>query len=435
MSVADAVFPAIAAEGFFTTGLAAADPDMAAAIRGELRRQQDQLELIASGNIVSLAVLGAPGSVLTNKYAEGYPGRRYYGGCEFIDEVEQLAIDRACSLFGSEHANVQPHSGSGANMAVYFGLLEPGDRILGLELSDGGHLTHGSPVNFSGRFFDFVRYGLHPETQRIDYDAVREIARRERPRMLQCGYSAYPREIDFEAFASIAREVDALLFADIAHIAGLVVSGLHPTPVGRAQIVTTTTHKTLRGPRGGLILCDHDWAKKINSAVFPGGQGGPLMHVIAAKAVAFREAASPAFKAYCQQIVDNGRALARTLSDKGHKIVSGGTDTHLFLLSLVDRDITGKAAQLALERAGITANKNMVPFDPRKPMVTSGLRLGTPAVTTRGMKEAEMELVAGFVERVLENPKDVETLDEIRGEVEGMCREFPLYEDRWNDRD
>ena len=403
-----------------------ADPDVASAIDREIGRQQTGLELIASENFASPAVLEAMGTPLTNKYAEGYPGKRYYGGCEFIDEVEQLAIDRACSLFASEHANVQPHSGSGANMAVYFGLLEPGDRILGLELSDGGHLTHGSPVNFSGRFFDFVRYGLHPETQRIDYDAVREIARRERPRMLQCGYSAYPREIDFEAFASIAREVDALLFADIAHIAGLVAAGVHPTPVGHASVIATTTHKTLRGPRGGLVLCDSVHAEAIDKAVFPHTQGGPLEHVIAAKAVALQEASRPEFRGYAEQIVRNARALADAVAGRGFKLVSGGTDNHLFVIDFLGTGLSGLKAQRRLDRAGITTSKSTVPGETRSPWVTSGLRVGTPALTTRGMKEDEMRRIGDWMADVLENPEDLERQDEIRGQVEELCRGFPL---------
>ena len=411
------------------------DPEIASIVRREAKRQALQLELIASENFVSDAVMEATASVLTNKYAEGYPGRRYYGGCDIVDEAETLAIERAKALFGADHANVQPHAGSQANEAVYRAVCEVGDTVLAMKLDHGGHLTHGSPVNFSGKLYNIVPYGVREDTEMIDYDEVRRLALEHRPRMIQCGTTAYSRSLDFDAFRSIADEVDAVLFADIAHIAGLVVSGLHPTPVGRAHIVTTTTHKTLRGPRGGLILCDHEWSKKINSAVFPGGQGGPLMHVIAAKAVAFREAASPAFKAYCQQILDNARTLAAALGEKGHKIVSGGTDTHLFLLSLVDRDTTGKAAQLALDGAGITTNKNMVPFDPRKPMVTSGLRIGTPAVTTRGMCESEMQEIAGFIARVLEHPSDIGQLDAIKTEVATLCRRFPLYPDRWDDSD
>ncbi len=411
------------------------DPEIAKFIRREGRRQALSIELIASENFVSEAVLEAVGSVLTNKYAEGYPGRRYYGGCEEVDEVESLAIDRAKALFGAEHANVQPHSGSQANAAVYEAVLQRGDTVLAMNLDHGGHLTHGSPVNFSGKHFTIVPYGVSEQDERIDYDQVRALALEHRPKMIQCGATAYSRTIDFDAFRSIADEVDALLFADIAHIAGLVVSGIHPTPIGKAQIVTTTTHKTLRGPRGGLILCDAEWAKKINSAIFPGLQGGPLMHVIAGKAVAFKEALSPDFKAYSEQIVANAKALAERVLSNDFSVVSGGTDNHLFLLSLVGRETTGKAAQIALDRAGITANKNMIPFDPRKPMVTSGVRIGTPAVTTRGMREAEMALIGDLIARVLAKPDDVESLAAIRDESADLCRQFPLYPERWDETD
>ncbi len=412
--------------------LAEVDPEIAVVLRREARRQALSLELIASENFVSEAVLEATGSVLTNKYAEGYPGRRYYGGCEVVDEAETLAIERAKALFGAEHANVQPHAGSQANEAVYRAVCEVGDKVLAMSLDHGGHLTHGSPVNFSGKLYDIVPYGVRREDEQIDMDAVRRLALEHRPRMIQCGTTAYSRTLDFEAFRSIADEVGAVLFADIAHIAGLVAAGVHPSPVGRAHIVTTTTHKTLRGPRGGLILCDADWKKKIDSAVFPGGQGGPLMHVIAAKAVAFREAATPTFRAYCEQVVANARALADGLAGRGFRIVSGGTDVHLFMLSLAEREITGKQAEKVLERAGITANKNMVPFDPRKPMVTSGLRIGTPAVTTRGLREPDMEAVAGLIARVLENEEEC---DAVRAEVEDLCRRFPLYPGRWDASD
>jgi glycine hydroxymethyltransferase len=415
--------------------LAEVDPAIAGVLRREARRQALSLELIASENFVSEAVLEAMGSVLTNKYAEGYPGRRYYGGCEVVDEAEQLAIDRAKALFGADHANVQPHSGSQANEAAYRAVLEVGDTILGMNLDHGGHLTHGSPVNFSGKLYRIVPYGVRRDTEQVDYDEVRRLAREHRPKLIQCGTTAYSRTLDFDAFRSIADEVGAVLMADIAHIAGLVATGLHPSPVGRAQIVTTTTHKTLRGPRGGMILCDAALAKAVDSAVFPGGQGGPLMHVIAAKAVAFLEAAQPSFQAYCRQILANARALAAGVAERGFRVVAGGTDTHLFLLSLVDRDTTGKAAQIALERAGITANKNMVPYDPRKPAVTSGVRIGTPAVTTRGMREPEMAEIAGLIARVLERPGDVDALDAIRAEVEALCRRFPLYPERWEDGD
>jgi glycine hydroxymethyltransferase len=416
-----------------TPNLDRSDPEIAELVRREGRRQALCLELIASENFVSDAVMEATGSVLTNKYAEGYPGRRYYGGCEVVDEVEQLAIDRALQLFGADHANVQPHSGSQANAAVYLAVLELGDTILAMNLDHGGHLTHGSPVNFSGKHYRIVPYGVRREDGLIDYDELRRLALEHRPAMIQCGATAYSRVIDFPAFRAIADEVGAVLFADIAHIAGLVATGVHPSPVGHAHIVTTTTHKTLRGPRGGLILCDAKFKKKIDSAIFPGGQGGPLMHVIAAKAAAFKQALEPEFKSYCQQVVANARTLARAILDRELQVVSGGTDNHLFLLSLVERDTTGKAAQIALERAGITTNKNMVPFDPRKPMVTSGIRIGTPAVTTRGMREAEMEQIAGFIARVLDHPGDVEELDAIRSEVEDLCRRFPLYPGRWID--
>jgi glycine hydroxymethyltransferase len=422
-----------AAAGPSGGALARADAEIASVLRREARRQAQSLELIASENFVSLAVLEAMGSVLTNKYAEGYPGRRYYGGCEVVDEAETLAIERAKALFGCDHVNVQPHSGSQANEAVYRAVCATGDTVLAMNLDHGGHLTHGSPVNFSGQLYRIVPYGVRREDERIDYDEVRRLALEHRPRMIQCGTTAYSRLLDFDAFRSIADEVGAVLFADIAHIAGLVASGLHPSPVGRAHVVTTTTHKTLRGPRGGMILCDEAWGRKIDSAVFPGTQGGPLMHVIAAKAVAFREAATPEFRAYCAQILANARRLAEGVSRHGFKVVSGGTDTHLFLLSLVDRDTTGKGAQVALERAGITTNKNMVPFDPRKPAVTSGVRIGTPAITTRGMREPEMDEIAGMIARVLERPGDVETLDAVRAEVGDLCRRFPLYVGLWDD--
>jgi len=410
------------------------DPDIARLVREEARRQALSIELIASENFVSDAVLEATGTVLTNKYAEGYPGRRYYGGCHVVDEVEELARERAKALFGMDHANVQPHSGSQANESVYRAVLDVGDTILAMNLDHGGHLTHGSPVNFSGKLYDIVAYGVRKEDERIDLDEVRRLAKEKRPKLIQCGYTAYSRAVDFAAFRSIADDVGAVLFADIAHISGLVATGVHPSPAGHAHIVSTTTHKTLRGPRGGMILCDREWARKVDSAVFPGGQGGPLMHVIAAKAVAFKEALEPSFRAYCEQILANARTLAGGLDGRGFKIVSGGTDTHLFLLSLVDRDVTGKAAEIALERAGITANKNMVPFDPRKPAVTSGVRIGTPAVTTRGMGEAEMDRIADLIARCLERHGDVETLDEVREEVEALCRRFPLYPGRWDDR-
>ncbi|MBW2315058.1 MAG: serine hydroxymethyltransferase [Deltaproteobacteria bacterium] len=409
------------------------DPAIARLIREEAKRQALSIELIASENFVSDAVLEATGTVLTNKYAEGYPGKRYYGGCHVVDEIEDIARERAKAIFGVDHVNVQPHAGSQANEAVYRAVLDVGDTILAMNLDHGGHLTHGSPVNFSGKLYDIVDYGVSRDDERIDFDVVRKLAKERRPKLIQCGYTAYSRQVDFDAFRAIADEVGAVLFADIAHIAGLVASGVHPSPVGKAHIFTTTTHKTLRGPRGGMILCDQEWAKKVDSAVFPGGQGGPLMHVIAAKAVALLEAQQPSFKAYCEQILANARVLAEALGGGGVKIVSGGTDTHLFLVSLVDRDVTGKAAELSLDRAGITTNKNMVPFDPRTPFVTSGLRLGTPAVTTRGMREPEMKQIAGLITRALDRHGDVEGLDEIREEAEALCRRFPLYPDRWDD--
>jgi glycine hydroxymethyltransferase len=418
-----------------TSAVDEADPAIAQLLRAEARRQALGLELIASENFVSDAVLEAVGSVLTNKYAEGYPGRRYYGGCEVVDEVETLAIERAKALFGADHANVQPHSGSQANEAVYRAVLDVGDTILAMNLDHGGHLTHGSPVNFSGKLYRIVPYGVRRDDEQIDLDEVRRLAKEHRPKLIQCGTTAYSRVIDFAAFRAIADEVGAVLFADVAHIAGLVAAGVHPSPVGKAHIVTTTTHKTLRGPRGGLILCDGEWAKKVDSAVFPGGQGGPLMHVIAGKAVAFREAARPEFRAYQQQIVANARALAEGVAARGFRLVAGGTDVHLFLLSLVDRELTGKQAQEALERAAITTNKNMVPYDPRKPAVTSGVRIGTPAVTTRGMKEAEMAQIADFLARVLEAPGDEDRVAGVRREVEAFCRRFPLYPTRWADTD
>ena len=421
--------------GSVTPELDRVDPAIATLLRSEARRQALGIELIASENFVSEAVLEAAGSVLTNKYAEGYPGRRYYGGCEVVDEVEQLAIDRAKALFGADHANVQPHSGSQANAAVYHATLDIGDTILAMNLDHGGHLTHGSPVNFSGRYYHVVPYGVRHDDQRIDYDELRKLALEHRPKLIQCGATAYSRTIDFETFREIADEVGALLFADIAHIAGLVAAGVHPSPIGLAQIVSTTTHKTLRGPRGGLILCDEAWAKKVNSAIFPGLQGGPLMHVIAAKAVAFAEAATPEFVQYCQQIVVNAQVLADGLSARGFPAVSGGTDNHLFLLSLVGREISGKKAQNVLGEAGITVNKNMVPFDPRKPMVTSGIRIGSPAVTSRGMNEAEMAKIVDFIARALDAPDDAAELAKVRGEVEDLCRGFPHYPARWSDRD
>ncbi len=412
------------------TTLREQDPQIWEAIQAEGRRQELNLELIASENAVSEAVLEATGSILTNKYAEGYPGRRYYGGCEHVDVVESLAIERAKALFGADHANVQPHSGSQANMAVYFSQLEPGDTILAMNLAHGGHLTHGSPVNFSGRFFRVVPYGVSARDYRIDFDEVRRLAREHRPKMIVCGHSAYPRVLDFKAFRDVADEVGALLFADIAHIAGLVVAGLHPSPVPYCDFVTTTTHKTLRGPRGGIILCRAEHAKRIDSAIFPGNQGGPLMHVIAAKAVAFREALEPAFRDYQHAVVRNAAALAAALSEHGFELVSGGTDNHLMLIDLRGSDLTGRDVQRTLDKARITTNCNSVPFDERPPYVTSGLRLGTPALTTRGMREAEMRAIADFIARAVAAHDDDSALGRIGEEVMALCKRFPLYPER-----
>jgi glycine hydroxymethyltransferase len=405
------------------------DPQVRDAIIAEARRQSDGLELIASENFVSEAVLEAMGSVMTNKYAEGLPAKRYYGGCEHVDAVEDLARERAKELFGAEHANVQPHAGAQANMAAYFAFLDAGDKILGMSLSHGGHLTHGSPVNFSGRLFNVVSYGVGEDDGRIDYDALRDQARLERPKMIIAGASAYPRIIDFEAFGSIAREIDALLLVDMAHFAGLVATGHHPSPIPHSDVVTTTTHKTLRGPRGGLILCLDEHAKAIDKAVFPFMQGGPLMHVIAAKAVALLEALQPDFADYSAQVIANAQALGEGLSARGFHLVSGGTDNHLMLVDLrpSHEELTGKDAEAALEAAGITVNKNTVPGETRSPFVTSGLRIGTPALTTRGMKEAEMEEIATWIARVLESPADDARIAAVRGEVRELCDGFPLY--------
>ena len=410
--------------------LADIDPEVAKALRGEAQRQQRNLELIASENFVSEAVLEAVGSVLTNKYAEGYPGRRYYGGCEVVDVVEDLAIARAKELFGAEHANVQPHSGAQANMAVYFTLLKPGDTVLGPNLSHGGHLTAGSPVNYSGKFYSIVAYGVRKDTERIDLDQVRDLARQHRPKLIIAGGSAFPRAIDFGPFGDIAREVGAVLMADIAHPAGLVAAGLHPSPVGIADFVTTTTHKTLRGPRGGMVLCRAQHAQALDKTVMPGVQGGPLMHVIAGKAVAFREALTPAWRDYQKQIVKNAAALAAALIERGYRLVSGGTDTHLMLVDLTSRNITGKDAQEALDRAWITVNKNTVPFETKSPMVTSGIRIGTPAVTTRGMREAEMVEIARLIDRVLSDLGSSAVEAKVRGEVQELTNRFPLYPER-----
>ncbi len=410
--------------------LADVDPDVAKALREEAQRQHRNLELIASENFVSEAVLEAAGSVLTNKYAEGYPGRRYYGGCEIVDIVEDLAIARAKELFGAPHANVQPHSGAQANMAVYFTLLKPGDTVLGPNLSHGGHLTAGSPVNYSGKFYTIVAYGVRKDTELIDLDQVRDLARQHRPKLIIAGGSAFPRAIDFTPFGEIAREVGAHLMADIAHPAGLVAAGLHPSPVGIADFVTTTTHKTLRGPRGGMIMCAAQYAQALDKTVMPGVQGGPLMHVIAAKAVAFKEALQPAWRDYQKQIVKNAKALAEALLARGHRLVSGGTDTHLLLVDLTSRNITGKDAQEALDRAWITVNKNTIPFETKSPMVTSGVRLGTPAVTTRGMREPEMVEIAGLIDRVLSNLGSASVEARVRDEVQELTNRFPLYPER-----
>ncbi len=403
------------------------DPELYQSIMDELRRQRNKLELIASENIVSEAVLEAQGSVLTNKYAEGYPGKRYYGGCEYVDVAEDLAIERAKKLFGAEHANVQPHSGSQANMAVYFSILEPGDTYLGMSLPHGGHLSMGSPVNFSGKFYNVVPYGVREDTHRIDYDQVRSLARQHRPKLIIAGASAYPRVIEYRIFREIADEVGAYFMVDMAHIAGLVAAGLHPSPVPYADFVTTTTHKTLRGPRGGMVLCREAHAKTLNSRVFPGMQGGPLMHVIAAKAVALKEAMAPEFKTYQQQIVKNAQALAQGLTSKGFSLVSGGTDNHLMLVDLTNKDITGKDAEAFLDQAWITVNKNTIPFETRSPFVTSGVRLGTPALTTRGMKEGEMEQVASFIARVIDSKGDPTEIERVRTDVEALSGRFPIY--------
>ena len=433
MSVVDAVSPAMVGGGFFTNGLAAADPDLAGAIRNELRRQRDQIELIASENIVSLAVLEAQGSVLTNKYAEGYPGRRYYGGCEYVDVAERLAIERAKKLFDCSFANVQPHSGAQANQCVLMALCQPGDTILGLSLSAGGHLTHGAPPNQSGKWFNAVQYGVRREDGLIDFDEVERLAREHQPKLIIAGGSAYPRIIDFERFRAIADAAGAILHVDMAHFAGLVAAGVHPSPLPHAQVVTTTTHKTLRGARGGMVLSnDEALGNKINSAAFPGLQGGPLMHAIAGKAVAFGEALQPEFKTYARAVVDNAQILAQTLLENGFDIVTGGTDTHLMLVDLRPKGLTGRAAEESLDRAGITCNKNGVPFDPEKPTVTSGIRLGTPAATTRGFGQAEFRQVGEMITRVLDgliaNPDDNGAKEaELREEVLALCGRFLIY--------
>jgi glycine hydroxymethyltransferase len=403
------------------------DPQVYAAIDAEEERQRNKLLLIASENFASPAVLAAQGSLMTNKYAEGYPGKRYYGGCQHVDTVEELAIQRCKQIFGAEHVNVQPHSGSQANMAAYLSVLKPGDTILGMDLAQGGHLTHGSKVNFSGMIFRAFSYGVDRQTETIDYDAVRKLAEDCRPRMIVVGASAYARTLDFPKFEAIAKGVGAYLMVDMAHIAGLVATGLHPNPIPYADFVTTTTHKTLRGPRGGVVMCKAEHAKAVDKFVFPGMQGGPLMHVIAAKAVAFKEALSPAFKRYQQQVIANARVMAQGLLDRGYKIVSGGTDTHLMLVNLTNKGITGKEADAALDTAGIIVNKNAVPYDEKPPAVASGIRLGTPIVSTRGMKEAEMKEIVDLVDRVLQHRHDTAVLEQIRGQAKALCSRFPIF--------
>ena len=404
------------------------DPEIAEVVVKEMDRQKTTLELIASENIVSPAIMATQGTVLTNKYAEGYPKKRFYGGCEFVDVVETLAIERAKRLFKADYANVQPHSGSQANMAVYFALLNVGDIVMGMDLSHGGHLTHGSPVSFSGKLYNFIHYGVKKETGAIDYEAVNQLAQKHKPKMIVAGASAYPRIIDFEAFAEIARSVGAYLMVDMAHIAGLVAADLHPSPVPYADVVTSTTHKTLRGPRGGLILTNGDFGQKLNSMIFPGIQGGPLMHVIAAKAVVFKEALTEHFREYQRNTVKNAQTLAAHLTEEGVNLVSGGTDNHLMLADLTSLNITGKKAEEALHRAGITANKNTIPFEQRSPFITSGLRIGTPALTSRGMQASEMAAIAGFITSVLKNPDDENIIEDVRGKVHEICEAFPIYQ-------
>jgi glycine hydroxymethyltransferase len=410
--------------------LADADPDIANAIRSEATRQADGLELIASENFVSSAVLEAAGSVMTNKYAEGYPGKRYYGGCEFVDVAESLAISRVKTLFGAEHANVQPHSGAQANMAVYLTLLKPGETVLGMNLAHGGHLTHGHPLNFSGKLYTIVPYGVRKEDERIDYEELERLAHEHKPKMIMVGASAYPRVIDFERISRVAVAVGAPMVVDMAHIAGLVAGGVHPSPVPHADFVTSTTHKTLRGPRAGLVLCREKYAKDLDRAVFPGIQGGPLMHIIAAKAVCFKEAMEPAFADYQRQIAANAKRLAASISGHGFRLVSGGTDNHLMLVDVFSKGLTGKVAEAALGKANITVNKNAIPFDQNPPMVASGIRIGTPAVTTRGMQEPEMDQIGDLIARVLSSPEDERTLATVKSEVERLCRRFPLYPER-----
>jgi glycine hydroxymethyltransferase len=408
--------------------LAETDPEIAAAIRNETHRQAEGLELIASENFVSRAVLEAAGSVMTNKYAEGYPGRRYYGGCEFVDVAESLAISRAKQLFGAEHANVQPHSGAQANMTVYFSAVKPGDTVLGMNLAHGGHLTHGHPLNFSGKLYTIVPYGVRRDDERIDYEELERLAHQHKPAMIMVGASAYPRVIDFARIAAVAKAVGAVIVVDMAHIAGLIAAGLHPSPVPHADFVTSTTHKTLRGPRAGLILCREQYAKDLDKALFPGVQGGPLMHIIAAKAVCFKEAMEAPFLAYQRQILANAQALARSLTSSGFRLVSGGTDNHLMLVDVFSKGVTGKVAEAALGRAGITVNKNAIPFDQNPPMVASGIRVGTPALTTRGMRETEMEQIGALIARVLAAPDDDRVKGTVKTEVEQLCKRFPLYD-------
>ena len=404
-----------------------ADPEITAAIKREINRQETKIEMIASENFVNYEIMEAAGSALTNKYAEGYPGKRYYGGCEFVDEVETMAIERAKKIFGADHANVQPHCGANANTAVYQAVLEPGDTVMGMDLSNGGHLSHGSPVNISGKLYNFVSYGLDPETEMIDFDNVRELALKHKPKLIVAGASAYPRTIYADKFREIADEVGAILMVDMAHIAGLVAAGLHPNPMEYADIVTSTTHKTLRGPRGGLILCKEKYAKAIDKAIFPGTQGGPLMHIIAAKAVCFKEAMEPEFKEYQKQVIANAQALARALEDKGFYLVSGGTDNHLVLVKLVNKNITGKLAENLLDEANITTNKNAIPNDPQSPFVTSGLRLGTPAMTTRGFKEDDVAKTVEAIALVIDNPEDKAAMAEARAIVKELTDKYPLH--------
>jgi len=407
--------------------LAETDPEIASAVANEQKRQSEGLELIASENFVSQAILETAGSVLTNKYAEGYPGRRYYGGCEFVDVAESLAIARAKALFGADHANVQPHSGAQANMTVYFAAVKPGDTVLGMNLAHGGHLTHGHPLNFSGQLYKIVPYGVRPDTEQIDYESLEQLAHEHKPKMIVVGASAYPRIIDFARIAAVAKAVGSIVMVDMAHIAGLVAVGLHPSPIPHADFVTSTTHKTLRGPRGGLVLCREQYAKDLDKALFPGVQGGPLMHIIAAKAVCFKEAQEPSFVDYQRQILANASRLASALTSHGFRLVSGGTDNHLMLVDTFSKGVTGKAAEVALGKAGITVNKNAIPFDKNPPMVASGIRVGTPAATTRGMGEPEMDLVADLIARALATPDDDRALGSIKHEVEKLCEKFPLY--------